>query len=409
MAHILEGSVRRGAETLRVNVQLSRASDGFNLWSDTYDRTNEDVIAIQEEIAIEIANALETAIDPEALAAMVSAGTHSVPAYEAYLRGLSLRRNIGNTMADTAADEAFAEAVAIDPEFSTAHYQRAFIRIGQLYGIAPRSAYEGLTISEVEELFYDAIDQAIEHEDDVAVKTRYRARRAWIDMNFQRALQLYDEYLQLRPDDEDAIADRFIVLRSMGLRDEAVQLALEFVENGVKINRATGQAVRSMNQAGDADEIVTFVRKIVSHAPDNLFLTYQGHAAVLWAMDVGTAREMLGKILSGDYRESSKLLAQLRQACAENRELDARQFHAEILEVEDRLIPIWLAHNIIGYEDQAEAVLREYEEQGYFHYLAALLQYAPFDPTILPDFMARLAGQGIERREVIEFPFRCNR
>jgi TolB-like protein len=57
--HVLEGSVRRGGDTLRITAQLIRATDGFHLWSETYDRTMEDIIAIQEEIAVQIATALE--------------------------------------------------------------------------------------------------------------------------------------------------------------------------------------------------------------------------------------------------------------------------------------------------------------------------------------------------------------
>jgi len=60
VAHVLEGSVRRGGDRLRVTAQLIRANDGFHLWSETYDRNPNDVIAIQEDVAIAIANALET-------------------------------------------------------------------------------------------------------------------------------------------------------------------------------------------------------------------------------------------------------------------------------------------------------------------------------------------------------------
>ena len=87
--HILEGSVRRSGDRLRVTAQLVRASDGFHLWSENYDRTLDDLIEIQENVAIEIANALQTAMDPEALAQMVKSGTSSVPAFEAYLQGLA--------------------------------------------------------------------------------------------------------------------------------------------------------------------------------------------------------------------------------------------------------------------------------------------------------------------------------
>ena len=72
-----------------MTAQLIRGSDGFHEWSDSYDGAIDDVITIQEIIAIEISNALETALDPEALAQMVSVGTKSVAAYQAFLEGLA--------------------------------------------------------------------------------------------------------------------------------------------------------------------------------------------------------------------------------------------------------------------------------------------------------------------------------
>ena len=90
VAHVLEGSVRSSSNRIRVTAQLIRASDGFHIWSENYDRDLADMIEIQEDLALNIANALETTMDPEALAAMLNTGTRSVEAYEAYLRGLSL-------------------------------------------------------------------------------------------------------------------------------------------------------------------------------------------------------------------------------------------------------------------------------------------------------------------------------
>ena len=91
VAHILEGSVRRAGDRLRITAQLIRASDGFHLWSQNYDRDVADVIDMQEDLATNIANALETTMDPEALADMLQVGTQSVEAYHAYLRGLALQ------------------------------------------------------------------------------------------------------------------------------------------------------------------------------------------------------------------------------------------------------------------------------------------------------------------------------
>ena len=88
VAHVLEGSVRSAGDRIRVTAQLIRASDGFHLWSQNYDRDVADMIGIQEDLARNIATALETSMNPAALAQMAQAGTESVEAYQEYLRGL---------------------------------------------------------------------------------------------------------------------------------------------------------------------------------------------------------------------------------------------------------------------------------------------------------------------------------
>ena len=89
VAYILEGSVRKAGEEVRVTVQLIQASDGIHLWSQSYNGVEKDIFKIQEDIAIKIANALKTAMKPGALKKMVKAGTTSIEAYNEYLKGLA--------------------------------------------------------------------------------------------------------------------------------------------------------------------------------------------------------------------------------------------------------------------------------------------------------------------------------
>lgn len=88
VAHIVEGSVRRDAKQVRITAQLVRASDGFQLWSQTYDRTSDDIIAIQEDIAENVAEALDVVLDDDARRIMRSAGIRDVEAFIAYNKGL---------------------------------------------------------------------------------------------------------------------------------------------------------------------------------------------------------------------------------------------------------------------------------------------------------------------------------
>ncbi len=89
VAHVVEGSVRRDGERVRITAQLIRASDGFHLWSESYDRTLDDVFAVQEDIAENIAEALDVMLDDDARRIMRSAGIRDVEAFIAYQKGLA--------------------------------------------------------------------------------------------------------------------------------------------------------------------------------------------------------------------------------------------------------------------------------------------------------------------------------
>jgi len=88
--HVVEGSVRRSGDRLRVTAQLIRANDGFHLWSETFDSTSEDMIEVQENIAEEIAIALEVVLDENKRNAMRLAGLRDIEAFTLYQKGRDL-------------------------------------------------------------------------------------------------------------------------------------------------------------------------------------------------------------------------------------------------------------------------------------------------------------------------------
>ena len=412
VSHILEGSVRRSADTLRITARLIRASDGFELWSQPYNRQFADVIAIQEDIAIQIANALETAMDPEALAAMVSAGTHSVPAYEAYLKGIAIRtrsRMSGDTSQVMEIETEFGRAVTFDPQFANAHYQRARFWRMQMTSGGPLAVVKDLSAEEMEQRYFEALNQAIEHEKDIAVKTLYSVLRSQDERDYREALRQIEEYLRLRPADDDALGTRSELTGTLGMYDEGVKLAVEYAQGDTKGSATSREAIWRLFYSGSPDLIVENVNKILAKDPDDMNAVYQSHKAYLWAMDIDSARIALQKILASPWAESSKSLAQLRQACAENRKNDAQRFLAEVLEKTDRLQVIWGAYMAIGDDDRASKLLQEYDEQRRFHELSALLFYGELDFTNLPNLSAQLSGQGIVDRQVFDIPFRCDR
>jgi len=117
--NILEGSVRKAGDKLRISAQLIKVSDGFNLWSETYDREFSDVFVIQDEIADNIVEALQLTLSPMEKQALRAERTTDFKAYEYYLRGRGHYRR--RTREDfESARKMFSKAIEIDPGYALA-------------------------------------------------------------------------------------------------------------------------------------------------------------------------------------------------------------------------------------------------------------------------------------------------
>ncbi len=131
VANILEGSVRREGNKARITAQLIRASDGIHLWSETYDRTLQDSLAIQLDIAENVAGALNVLLDDKQRARMRKAGVANVDAFIAYQKGLKLyfdahaKPEIGLLEGLRLANAEFDRATALEPDFYEAHFAKA--------------------------------------------------------------------------------------------------------------------------------------------------------------------------------------------------------------------------------------------------------------------------------------------
>jgi TolB-like protein/Tfp pilus assembly protein PilF len=130
VAHLLEGSVQRAANKIRVNAQLIDARTDAHLWAQTYDRDLADVFAIQSEIAKAIAEQLQAKLSPNEKAAIEKAPTTNLAAFDLYTRGKTLLLSLGFTnnfqQILQQAVELLNQAVARDPAFFEAYYQLAY-------------------------------------------------------------------------------------------------------------------------------------------------------------------------------------------------------------------------------------------------------------------------------------------
>jgi TolB-like protein/Tfp pilus assembly protein PilF len=121
VTHVLEGSVQKSGESVRVNVQLIRAATDSHVWADTFDRQLSDVFFVESEIAKTIADQLRAKITGQEEQAITAKLTDNPEAYDAYLRGLAYTLKSGNTSADAlSAQKYLREAVRLDPKFALA-------------------------------------------------------------------------------------------------------------------------------------------------------------------------------------------------------------------------------------------------------------------------------------------------
>ena len=411
VAHILEGSVRRARDRLRVTAQLIRASDGFHLWSQTYDRDPDDVISIQENVAVEIATALETAMDPEALEKMVSSGTNSVEAYNAYLKGLAYDTSTisrGDPYEFLGARDAFEGAIELDPEFAAAYWELARFWQGQLQTTNLIAGIVEMPAKDIKARFDDAIDMAIGLEQDPVNKIRFRVVRNQEQLRFLEALRLNTEYLEQRPNDQDAL-DRQLYLLANAQMDDELRATIEEFLQGTHHDDLVFQDATWLSLNSDDKKFIREIANLgLKRFSDSVFLTYQAHRSLLWAGDIDGASQLVGIIQSSDFSEESRMLVRLRQACAENRLTDAAQLYDRLTaKFADDISIMWIAHNIMNQDDEALATLMKLDESKNLRSLSSFLAYAYFDARPFPNLMALLESQGVEPREPRAIPYQC--
>jgi TolB-like protein len=133
VAHVLEGSVRRAGEQLRVTAQLVRAADGFHLWSETYDRRTEETFAVQTDIAENVAEALNVLLDDALRERMRRVGTRDVEAFIAFQKGVELYERAHQEASQISllrqANYEFGRAIALAPDLYPAYEYHADLYI----------------------------------------------------------------------------------------------------------------------------------------------------------------------------------------------------------------------------------------------------------------------------------------
>jgi TolB-like protein/Tfp pilus assembly protein PilF/class 3 adenylate cyclase len=257
VANVLEGSVRRSGEQLRITAQLVRAAEGYHLWSETYDRKMDDIFKIQDEIAGEVVKELKVKL----LGATPKVRTTDPQAYALYLQARELGRQ-HNPEASAKSDALYRQVLEIDPRYAPAWSELAWNFIMET-GIALLSNQEGYARAREAEEKALAIDPdyAPAHAGLGAIAMYGGNDPAGAARHFQRALAL-------DPTDLDVLRNAGTFLQSLGRLDEALALDEAVVRRDPVNVSALSNLGLSQRSAGRYDAAIASFRTVLSLSPN---------------------------------------------------------------------------------------------------------------------------------------------
>jgi TolB-like protein/Tfp pilus assembly protein PilF len=359
VTNILEGSVQKAADQVRVNVQLINAMTDAHVWADTYDRKLTDIFAVESEIAKTIAETLQAKLTGAEKSSIAKAPTANPEAYELYLKGRFFWNK--RTGADLRkAIDYFNQAIAKDP-----NYALAYVGLADSYLLL--SSYAAVSPGESLPPARSALKKALELDDSLAEAHASFGLLATLELDLHRALDELKRAVELKPN--YATAHHWLALAHLTLAqfDSAIseaKRAIELDPLSLVINADTSWIYFSAHRY---DEAEAQVRKTLEIGPQ-FFLAHYYLGEVLQFK--GRLSEAIAEFQKAfELNNDPYSLAMLGQAYARN-----------------------------GQRDEAQKILARLNEEAKSHYVApyalALVQIALGDKDRAIEELERAYAQG---------------
>jgi TolB-like protein/Flp pilus assembly protein TadD len=261
---VLEGSVRRSANTIRITAQLINAVTGFHLWSKTYDRDLGDVLKLQTEIATAVASALKVTLLGDVAAKVELGGTSNPAAFDAYLRGAKAVHSIRDSKDLPAAIAAYTEAMSLDP-----HYALAFAGRSIALSIAAGEAETPAATRESYDKAQADARQALALAPDLAqahLALAFVAEQGTLD--FTQANDEYERALALAPGNAQVLRESGLFAALMGHFDAGIAATRRAVVLDPLARQSHGALAQALYAARRYEEAVAAFAEVISLTPD---------------------------------------------------------------------------------------------------------------------------------------------
>jgi len=303
---ILEGSVRKSHNRLRITVQLIEAARGFHLWSESYDREFRDVFAIQQEIARNVVRSLRVTLSPQEKGALAQVPTNHVQAYDYYLRGRSFYYRYGRHDIEFAL-QLFSRAIELDPGYALAHSgladcwsyiylyaeRKDSVRLQaeaagrRAVDLAPESAQAQASLAAALSLGPHkgeapaAFEKAIALDPTLFEAWYFYARHAFAGGDLPKAISLYEEAMRVRPEDYHAPLLVANIYDEVGRHEDAKaarERGVALVEKHVDLHpddaRALYMGANGLVALGEREKGLEWARRARRIDPDDPMLLY---------------------------------------------------------------------------------------------------------------------------------------
>jgi eukaryotic-like serine/threonine-protein kinase len=394
--NILEGSVRRAADRVRVNVSLTDIRTNRTLWAETYDRNLTDIFSIQSEIAFEIARALETRLSDSEEELIGRQPTRITEAYELYLRARE-QFNIPGTIGDNFinAERFLKRAVELDPEFAQAYALLSRVYSSKWwFNLDKSDQIRELSLSNAERAFTLVPDLAEAH-----VAMGYHYYHGY--RNYTKALEHFNTALRYQPSNADILSAIGFVQRRLGNFDDSISnleqaLLLDPRNLTILFNNAQSKMVSRRHEEAESD-----FKKTLNLVPDadvlKVLITLN---RILWKGDIEFVRaffidnpELMHRV-TGDWIRLKFLIGDFDGIIQTVNTVPDELFEGNLF-LYTRSFVLALTHHYSGNPDLAE---------GY--YLEALNEYLEMpeslhdDPRYLSALGRIYAGLNMEREAI---------
>jgi TolB-like protein/Flp pilus assembly protein TadD len=326
---VLEGSVRKAGNRLRVTAQLINVADGYHLWSERYDRQLEDVFEIQDEIAENIVRALRVVLGEDEKRALEKTPTENVQAYEYYLRGRQFFHQLRRS-AMQYARRMFDRAIEIDPNFARAHAGIAdCCSFLYMYWDGSKANLEAAAASSQRALELDPASaeahtcrglaltlrreyREARREFDIALSLNpmlyeahyFYGRACFAEGKLEEAVSHYRDAWRVRPEDYQAILLSTDALGKLGWDEQALEAArqgirvadahLELTPDDARAWLLSGAALMRL---GQRDQALERTRRAFTIDPEDPMVLYNGACVYALAGSSNEAIDHLDKAI----------------------------------------------------------------------------------------------------------------